>query len=380
MKQYNIDSAVLLESMSESILVTDTHLDSPGPRIIYANPAFEKMTGWTKEEIIGKSPRILQGPKTNRDIFHDLKTKLRNGESWQGRTINYRKNGTEFYMEWSITPVKNKEGAVYQYIAVQKEVTQIVLTELQLQKAIEMDKSRLREIQKSNKKLGKVVAEQTKTLSLFKKYVPEPIVKKALSEGKTNIKVGARLDVGLLFCDIRGFTPIADRLSADQVVQLLNNYYSKMSEVIYQNDGVINEFVGDEIFVSFGAPLPIKNPEMSAVKCAICMINGLKELNKILKEELNTEIVIGIGINYGSVIAGNLGSDIKLTYSITGSPVITAKRIESLTAASPNSILISQSVFDKVHTEVKTKPWGKVNIKGKDEKINVYQVIEMDLN
>jgi PAS domain S-box-containing protein len=378
MKQYNIDSFVLLESMSESILVTDTHLDSPGPSIIYANPAFEKMTGWSREEIIGKTPRILQGPKTNFDIFNDLKSCLRNGKSWQGRTINYRKNGTQFHMEWSITPVKNKEGEIYQYIAVQKEITQIVLTELQLQKAIEMDKSRLRDIQNTNQKLSKVIAEQTRTLSLFKKYVPEPVVRKALSEELINIKVGARLDVGLLFCDIRGFTPIADRLNADQVVQLLNNYYSKMSDVINQFDGVINEFVGDEIFVSFGAPLPIKNPELSAVKCAVMMIEGLKELNEILKTELNTEIVVGIGINYGSVIAGNLGSDHKLTYSITGSPVITAKRIESLTASAPNSILISQNVYEKVHTQVKTKPWGKVRIKGKDDKINVYQVLEMN--
>ena len=375
MKQYKIDPAILLESMSESILITDTQLNDPGPYIVYVNHAFEKMTGWSRDEIIGKSPRILQGTKTNFRIFNDLKKKLIKGESWNGRTVNYRKNGTEFHMEWSITPVRNVNGEIYQYLAVQKEVNHIVLTELQLQRAIEMDKQRLSEIQNSNEKLSNLLAKQNKTLSLFMKYVPESAIQKALSEDNVSINHGEKLDAALLFCDIRGFTAIADRLTPDRVVNMLNLYYSKMSEVIDKYKGVINEFVGDEIFVAFGAPHPILDPELSAVKCAIAMIEGLKELNEVLKEELNTELVVGIGINYGSVIAGNLGSEYKLKYSITGSPVITAKRIESLTTNLPNSILISQSVFNKAHTHISTKPWGKVNIKGQDEKINVFQVL-----
>jgi PAS domain S-box-containing protein len=374
MKQYSIDPAILLESMSESILITDTQLDQPGPYIVYVNHAFEKMTGWLRDEIIGKSPRILQGPETNFLIFNDLKEKLIKGETWHGRTVNYRKNGDEFHMEWSITPVRNQNGDIYQYLAVQKDVTSIVHTELQLQKAMEMNKQRLSEIQESNEKQSILLANQNKTLSLFMKYVPEPVIQKALSDDDLSISGGEKLDAALLFCDLRGFTAIADRLSPRQVVRMLNLYYSKMSEVIDKHKGVINEFVGDEIFAAFGAPLPIMDPELSAVKCAIAMIRGLKELDEVLKEELNTELVVGIGIHFGAVIAGNLGSEYKLKYSITGSPVITAKRIESLTINLPNSILISQSVFDKVHTYVKTKPWGKVNIKGQDRKINVFQV------
>ncbi|NNF35508.1 MAG: PAS domain-containing protein [Saprospiraceae bacterium] len=374
MDQYMIDPPMVLESMSESILITDTKMDDPGPYIIYVNAAFEKMTGWSREEIIGKSPRILQGPKTNFRIFSDLEEKLIKGKIWTGRTINYRKNGTEFHMEWSITPIRNGEGEIYQYLAVQKEVTQIVLTELQLQQAIEIDKNRLLEIQKSNEELSDLLSEQNKMLSLFMKYVPESVIHKALSEENYDIKIGEKLDAGLLFCDIRGFTSIADRLNPNEVVGLLNRYYSKMSEVIDKYDGVIAEFVGDEIFVAFGAPLPINHPELSAVQCALAMIDELKELNMVLEVEFKTKIVVGIGINYGSVIAGNLGSENKLKYSITGSPVITAKRIEQLTNNLPNSILISQSVYDKVYDRVETKPWGKVNLKGKDEKINVFQV------
>lgn len=378
MKQYNIDAAVLLESMSESILVTDTNLDEPGPFIIYVNPAFEKMTGWSRTEIIGKSPRILQGPKTDNGIFNDLKEKLENGETWCGRTINYRKDGSEFHMEWSITPVINAQGNIYQYIAVQKEVTGIVLTELSLQEAKQNEKKRILQIEKTNKKLSALVDQQNKTVSLFMKYVPEQVIKRALSDETENITYGARLDVALLFCDIRGFTAIAERLNPGQVVKLLNIYYTKMAEVIEKYDGVINEFTGDEIFVSFGAPVPITNPEISAVKCSLAMIETMKDINETLQTELDTTIKIGIGINFGSVIAGNLGSKHKLKYSITGSPVITAKRIESLTVKAPNSVLISQKVYDKVCNVFRTKPWGKISIKGKDEKINVYQVLGMN--
>ncbi len=78
----------VLEAAVESILVTDAKLESPGAMIVYANPAFERMTGWSKEEIIGQSPRVLQGANTDKSIFHDLKQRLCQGETWEGRAIN----------------------------------------------------------------------------------------------------------------------------------------------------------------------------------------------------------------------------------------------------------------------------------------------------
>jgi PAS domain S-box-containing protein len=375
MRQSDIDPATLLEAMSESILVTDTQLDAPGPFIIYVNPSFEKMTGWSRAEIIGKSPRVLQGPKTDLGIFDDLKNKLLEGKPWSGRTINYRKDGNEFYMDWSITPVLNASGEIYQYLAVQKEVTQVVLTELKLQEARQVEKERLVQIQKINNKLNNVIAQQNETLALFKKYVPEAIIHKSLSDNEANIRDGEQLEVALLFCDIRGFTAIADRLKPDEVVVLLNTFYSEMSEVIIKYDGEINEFVGDEIFVTFGAPLPISKPALASVQCALAMIENLDRLNNKLKQKLDVELTVGIGIHFGPVIAGNLGSRHKLEYSVTGSAVITAKRVEALTRDVPNAILITGAVFEKVHTQVRTKSWGKVPMKGRDTKIDVFQVL-----
>lgn len=373
---FEIDWPVMSECMTESVLITDATIDDPGPFIIYVNPAFELMTGWTKEEVIGKSPRILQGPDTEHNIFRDLKETIYRGDTWMGRTINYRKDGTEFYMQWSIVPIRNTAWDIHQLLAVQKDVTHLVHTEQKLQASIEEERKRLLEIEKANIKLNKLVAEQKKTLDLFVKYVPEPIVKKTLSEEKQDIRKGEQLKVALLFCDIRKFTTIAERLNPEETVNFLNVYYSMMSEVIKRHNGVVNQFVGDEIFVSFGAPVPIEDPEISALRCAQGMIEKLEYVNQALFESIREEIFVGIGINYGPIIAGNLGSEDRLSYGITGDAVNTAKRIESLTRGLPNAILISQSIYNKTCDLIRTKPWGEIEIKGKNKKVNVFQVID----
>lgn len=369
------DFGVIIESMTESVLITTAEFDLPGPYITYVNPAFEKMTGWKKDEIIGKNPRLLQGPNTDMGIFQSMRGKLGRGEIWSGRTINYKKDGSEFYMQWSIVPIKNNSGSIDRYLAVQKDVSSIVHTELKLEISRQAEQKRLLEIEETNKKLSELISKQKKTLDLFVKYVPASIVKNALSDKGSPIEVNHQLEVALLFCDIRGFTAIVEILNPAETVHLLNVYYSKMSEVINQHNGVINQFVGDEIFISFGAPLPIEEPEVSAVQCAIEMINKLKEINDSLKDLIRNDIFVGIGIHFGSIIAGNLGSEDRLSYSITGDAVNTAKRIESLTQNLLNTILISQPIHDKVKSIVNTVPLGKVKIKGKNKRVNVYKVL-----
>ncbi|MDZ7608586.1 MAG: adenylate/guanylate cyclase domain-containing protein [Cyclobacteriaceae bacterium] len=370
-----VDWPVMTECMTESVLITDANLDEPEQSIIYVNPAFERMTGYSFQEVVGKSPKMLQGPATDHGIFSDLKEKLQRGETWSGRTINYKKDGTEFYMEWSIVPIRNEAWIIHQYLAVQKDVTHLVHTEQKLQQAREEELKRLLEIKKANLKLNRLIAKQNKTLDLFTKYVPEPIVKKILAQSRQEMKEGEQLEVGLLFCDIRNFTSLAEDLSPNQVVHVLNMYYSKMSEVIKKHNGVVNQFVGDEIFVSFGAPVPIENPEISAVRCAVDMIKKLKEINKSLSDIVKHTVVVGIGINFGWIIAGNLGSDDRLSYSITGDAVNTAKRIESLTRGIPNAILISENVYLKTKDVINVKPWGEIEMKGKHNTVNVYQII-----
>jgi PAS domain S-box-containing protein len=243
-----LDAEVMLECMTESVLITTADLETPGPYIIYVNKAFEKMTGWKRWELIGKSPRILQGPRTDHGIFLNLRDKLLNGEIWSGRTVNYRKNGSEFYMEWSIVPIRDAiNGKIHRFLAVQRDVTNIVATEKKLQQVMKEERARLAEIEKTNTKLNELIASQKRTLELFVKYVPEPVVSRSLSLQNDNIREGEQLETALLFCDIRSFTSISERLNPQQIVYFLNVYYGVMSEVIKRHKGVINQFVGDEI-------------------------------------------------------------------------------------------------------------------------------------
>ncbi|MGH9849136.1 MAG: response regulator, partial [Blastocatellia bacterium] len=101
-----------IEQSSESVIITTAQLDPPGPQIVYVNPAFAKMTGYTPEDVIGKTPRILQGPKTDRSVLNRLRKDCRAGKIFHGEVINYRKDGSEYRLEWSVGPVRNERGEI----------------------------------------------------------------------------------------------------------------------------------------------------------------------------------------------------------------------------------------------------------------------------
>jgi class 3 adenylate cyclase len=243
--------------------------------------------------------------------------------------------------------------------------------------AYEAEKQRFHEIEDINKKLSDLTQTQQNTLNLFIKYVPEAVVKKTLRERPDSIFEGEQVDVAVLFCDIRDFTPMSEKLNPNQVVTVLNTYYSRMNEIIRCHGGIINQFVGDEIFVIFGAPVPLAKYEERAVLCAIGMIEQLKCINEELVAQLGVSIRVGIGVHAGPVVTGNLGCEDKLSYSVTGDTVNTAKRIETITKECPDSILISEAIYEKTHHLINVNSWEPVAVKGKNERIKVYEVMEL---
>ncbi|HLF65556.1 MAG TPA: adenylate/guanylate cyclase domain-containing protein [Saprospiraceae bacterium] len=238
----------------------------------------------------------------------------------------------------------------------------------------EAEHTRNKEILEMNETLSSLYLQQQETLNLFMKYVPEPVVKKSLRTKSESMFDGELLNIAVLFCDIRDFTHTSETLSPNQVVTLLNVYYRHMSIVIGRYEGVINQFVGDEIFVTFGAPIGIINCEEKAVRCALGMMEQLQIMNEELLACLKVQIKIGIGINYGPVIAGNLGTVDRIEYSVTGDTVNTGKRIETLTKERPDTVLVSESIHEKVKDLFSFTPWEPVEVKGKGEKVAVYEV------
>lgn len=116
-----------------AVVITDARLDPPGPEILYVNPAFERMTGYAQDEVIGLNPRFLQGPATERPVLDRLRHSLEHGESVENRAVNYRKDGTPFHLEWSVAPVRDDAGTITHFVAVQRDITHQVELEAELE-------------------------------------------------------------------------------------------------------------------------------------------------------------------------------------------------------------------------------------------------------
>jgi PAS domain S-box-containing protein len=128
-----------VEQSKESIVITDADLELPGPKIIFINPSFTKMTGYTAEEAIGKTPRMLHGPRTDRTVLDRLRQNLERGKTFEGEAINYRKNGKEFSVQWQIAPIRNASGKTTHFVAIQRDVTERKWLEAQMFQSQKME-------------------------------------------------------------------------------------------------------------------------------------------------------------------------------------------------------------------------------------------------
>ena len=136
-----LDAAV--QQAKEAILITSANLVAPGPEVIFINPAFTEMTGYSRSDILGKTPRILQGPKTDRDMLTRLRETISKGGSYSAETVNYRKDGSEYFVAWDISPVRDERGQIVQYLSIQRDVTARKLAEAKLAELLsEVEKSR----------------------------------------------------------------------------------------------------------------------------------------------------------------------------------------------------------------------------------------------
>jgi diguanylate cyclase (GGDEF)-like protein/PAS domain S-box-containing protein len=124
--------AAAVNHAEDGVIITSTDLEPPGPSIVFVNPAFTKITGYTAQEVIGRNPRFLQGPNTDRTVLGRLRQTLEAGEVFYGQAINYRKDGTEFYNEWHIEPIRDTQGRITHYLGVQRDITERKKTEAQL--------------------------------------------------------------------------------------------------------------------------------------------------------------------------------------------------------------------------------------------------------
>jgi adenylate cyclase len=191
-----------------------------------------------------------------------------------------------------------------------------------------------------------------------------PAIAELVVSGEVEVEKGGQTrETTVFFSDIRGFTAMSEKRTAQQIVDMLNEYFELMVEHIFKWEGTLDKFVGDEIMALFGSPVHHDDDAYRAVKVAVEQMNALEEWNLMRVAEGEDPIKIGIGINSGDVIAGYLGSSKSLEYTVIGDVVNTASRLCS--AAQAGQIIISRSTYDRVKDHFEVEELPPASLKGK---------------
>jgi len=212
--------------------------------------------------------------------------------------------------------------------------------------------------------------------AMFSSYVSKRIVDELIRDPSKAKLGGDRKEITVLFSDIRGFTTFSEQHQPEEVVSLLNEYLGAMTNIVFEYEGTLDKFIGDAIMALWGAPVGQPDHAERACRCALAMIEKLKELQKKWANEGKYVIDIGIGINTGGMVVGNMGAEgKKMDYTVIGDNVNLGARLESLTRQYNSHIIISESTYAQVKDIVEAQELGSVTVKGKQRPVVIYNLL-----
>lgn len=210
---------------------------------------------------------------------------------------------------------------------------------------------------------------------VFSRYVSKEIIDELLNDPRKVELGGEKRKVTIMFSDIRGFTTISEKLSAEELTKLINEYLTAMTDIIMNSRGVVDKYIGDAVMAFWGAP--IKDPKQATIACksALEMIEVLKEKNDQWGRRFDVELKIGIGVNTGEAVVGNMGSKKRFDYTLMGDNVNLASRLEGLTKQYGVDILTTESTFQEAKNKIVFRNLDTVAVKGKTEGTKIYEPI-----
>lgn len=211
--------------------------------------------------------------------------------------------------------------------------------------------------------------------NLFGKFVSPQVLDKLLKDPKSINYSGQRKVMTVLFSDIRGFTTMSENISPDKIILQLNEYMTEMVEVVLNNNGTLDKYIGDAVMAFYGDPLWTEEHALNAVKTAVDMRKELTKLNERWRLEGRPVLDIGIGINTGEMVVGHMGSPRLVDYTVIGDNVNLASRLESLNKEYKTHIIISEYTYEQVKDQVNVSYLDEVKVKGKQKPVKIYNVI-----
>jgi len=332
MRNYNES---ILRTMATGVITLDAH-----GNVEFCNPAASRMFGeidyaakvahqkYFDEELNGEMTTAIQ------DVF-DGKDEA---SLYQYRYL--RRDATEIEINGHAMPLRDKDGKSLGVVIVADDITQ------------------------EQKLMGTLC----RTLS---RKLAEEIMKDPDKMSKLG---GTRSSISVLFSDIRNFTTISEQSTADEIVAMLNEYFSRMIEPIYRHDGIVDKFIGDAIMALFGAPVSIENDALAAVRAAMEMRHALRRFNRFRELHGQHPIEIGVGITKGEAITGNIGSSERNNFTVIGDVVNVASRLEGLTKEYDCKILVNEQVYLEIKDKIRCIDLGQAKVKGKGESLHIYGV------
>lgn len=208
---------------------------------------------------------------------------------------------------------------------------------------------------------------------LFGRYVSPAVVTELLRSREAIRVGGTRCDITVMFIDIRGFTPLSERLAPEETIQVLNQYLHACADVIFRHQGTLDKFIGDGVMAIFGAPYPLERHEEHALQAALSLVRRAELLKQTVGAQ-DISVQFGIGIQSGEAVVGNIGSEaLRLDYTAIGDTVNTAARLES--QAKPGQVLVGEATVRRLGSRFKMSEVGPLKLKGKSEPVLVYELL-----
>ncbi|MBR6282544.1 MAG: adenylate/guanylate cyclase domain-containing protein, partial [Lachnospiraceae bacterium] len=216
--------------------------------------------------------------------------------------------------------------------------------------------------------------ERKQITKTFERYVDASIVAELMKEGTDALGLnGKSCEIAVLFVDIRGFTTMSEHMDPETIVSILDEYLGMTSDCVHKNHGTLDKFVGDCTMAFWGAPLPMEDPMYHALRCAQDIIDGAARISADLQQRLGVPLNVGVGVNFGPAVVGNIGAPDRMDYTAIGDTVNTAARLEANAPA--GHIYISRVVADALGDRITTESLGAtIKLKGKAEGFEVLDV------